>query len=215
MKNSLRFALIFAFILMISSCVTPQKSHVKKDEVVTIFVFDNSGSMRLRDKTSGVSSITSAKQNALNVASKLKISHTKIALVEFGKSCKDVQIDLIPSNNLSEFRSKIEKIGANNLTSPLALTIKEAGNLGVIHAKRVLNLVIITDGTDSCNGHAQKEIATLVRENQHLKINSFIIGYNIHARDTERRLKPLVTGNGGYYRSNEIDRLVQILNENN
>ena len=70
MKNSLRFALIFALILMISSCVTPQKSHIKKDDVVTIFVFDNSGSMRLRDKTSGVSSILSAKQNALNLASK-------------------------------------------------------------------------------------------------------------------------------------------------
>ena len=76
----------------------------------------------------------------------------------------------------------------------------------MIHAKRVLNLVIITDGTDSCNGHAQKEIANLVRENQHLKISSFIIGDNIQARDTERRLKPLVTGNGGYY---------QILNESN
>jgi len=206
MKKILSFLLLLV-CLFFAGCLQ-NLSRVGSSKDLTIFIFDNSGSMLLKDNASKKKKIDSAKANVENMLKSLNLASSEIALMKFGSNCNETVIDVAPTSDTKGFLKHLKRIKADNLNSSLSNAIVDAVNLG--SNARNLNLIIITDGAESCSGNPVKAMQNAVSSHPRTNINTFVIGYN-SSNSSAKKLKSLTTGKGRYFKASETAAIAEAI----
>lgn len=182
--------------------------NIDENKILTIFVLDSSGSMTDIDSYTNLSLIESAKKSIKDIVLTLDSEKTNLSLVSFNGGCGAKTL-INASNDTNNFINVISNIEADGKT-PLANAIKVAGNLAK-NSKVLANIIIFSDGLETCNGDPKWQIQNAIAQNPNIKINSFILGYGVDEQ-TKIYLQSLVIGDGGYYNVANFKELTHALN---
>jgi outer membrane protein OmpA-like peptidoglycan-associated protein len=171
-------------------------SHYSSDKPVTMILLDASGSMLdLDDK--GIVKIESARKVIAEKINQLDKKKTNLGLVAFNNGCGSTQLIVNPDNN--DFKKVINKLNTihPNGTTPLAQAISQTSNI-LKDINQTVNLVIISDGMETCGGDPVVEATRLMAINN---INSTIhvIGYNVDDITRQQLLNIATVGKGTYH----------------
>ncbi|WP_267525118.1 OmpA family protein [Campylobacter sp. MG1] len=182
----------------------------------TLFLLDASGSMDLIDYGNNNNTrIDSAKEVIRDIISNLSADKTSASLIKFGNSCQTSVVNDFTTDK-NKLINSLNSIRASGST-PLAKAILEASNI-VANDDTNINVILLSDGEETCNGNPLEAVKTFVRDNPNSTISIYIVGYSVD-ESTKRQLEQLVVGNGKYYdvknQSELIKALEKITNELN
>ncbi len=204
LKQSISLVAI-VLVMLFSGCVelnyggaqTKPRKIYQSDKDVLMFILDGSGSMNGRD-TSGKIKIVAAKDMLKDISIKLDKKKTNVGLISFHGGCSSSELLIPPSNN--DFDRVINVSSAINPAgmTPLAASIHEAGEV-LKHIKKKVNIIIISDGVETCGGDPVAEAKRLKNE-YGIDASIYVIGYSV-GRTTKRALESLARAGGGKYYS--------------
>lgn len=141
-----------------------------------MFIVDVSESMLKEDNVSKTSRLETAKKSLQDVVLTLDTQKTNLSLSSFGRQC-DVKTEVKATANSDYFIQKAQNLSAHGYT-PLAKAIRNASDL-ISTTNKTTNLVLISDGHETCGGDPCKEMAALMAKHPNVDIKTFIIGYDL------------------------------------
>jgi len=174
----------------------PQKVY-KSDKDVLMFILDGSGSMTERD-ASGKIKIVAAKDMLKDISSQLDSNKTNVGLISFNDGCHSTKLLIEPSNNNLDYVVDVSSHISPSGKTPLAASIRKAGEV-LKHINKKVNIIIISDGVETCNGDPVAE-ARRLKSKYGIDAHIYVIGYSVDSR-TRRQLERLAQAGGGEYYS--------------
>jgi outer membrane protein OmpA-like peptidoglycan-associated protein len=180
----------------------------KSDKDVLMFILDGSGSM-LESDSSGKIKITAAKSMLKDISYKLDNTKTNVGLISFSGGCRSSKLLLEPSNNdLKKVISISSNISPSGKT-PLAASIKQAGEV-LKNIDKKVNIIIISDGVETCGGDPVSE-AKQLKSHYGIDATIYVIGYAVDT-STRMQLESLSNAGGGkYYSADDSQALNTII----
>ena len=147
-------------------------------------ILDSSSSMSEDDGT-GKTKIEVAKDIVRELINKAKVESKSISLLTFGGDCNSVNEIVKPSSNFSsqEIHNAISNVEADGST-PLAFSVKKAGEI-LIKRNKTSNVIVITDGAETCDGDPCKEAKNL-RFKRKINVTFNIVGYQVSDSDISK-----------------------------
>jgi outer membrane protein OmpA-like peptidoglycan-associated protein len=221
MKKISFIASLFA-IFIFTGCVSVNLQELKKlnpfedftkkytsDKDVFMIILDGSGSMNEKDRY-GLVKINAAKDIIKDISEKLDPMKTNAGLVNFSNGCHSSQLLVEPSNNdFSKIVARTQTITPSGNT-PLAASIRKTGDI-MHNIDKKINIVIISDGEETCNGNPIKE-AQRLKNIFGDRLNIFVIGYSVNSQ-IEYQLKQLIVGEGVYFSAEDGNKLNEVLDK--
>ncbi|EQA35257.1 von Willebrand factor type A domain protein [Leptospira inadai serovar Lyme str. 10] len=161
-----------------------------------LFVLDASGSM---NEYLGIyQKIHLAKKHVKHFVDSLPES-AEVGLIAYGNrlpGCKSSKLyQPMESGNKAQFRNKLYGLTPSGAT-PLAESIRVAGEY-ISRRKQSTELILITDGIESCYGDPEKELRILQQKGINFHLNVLGLGLKPEERNVMRSLARL--GQGAYY----------------
>lgn len=214
MKNIMKILLIISVLLLGTGCIKNpyQTQKLKKtytsDKDVLMFILDGSGSMGSLDN-SGKIKMIAAKKMLKDISNQLDNKKTNVSLIGFSNGCRSTKLLIEPSNNnllhVVDVSSKIKASGK----TPLAQSIKTAG-LVLKDIKKKVNIIIISDGEETCGGNPVYE-AKRLKSVYGIDAKIYVVGYSVDYK-TKYQLQSLAkAGNGSYYEARDANALNTII----
>ncbi|WP_016760427.1 vWA domain-containing protein [Leptospira weilii] len=166
-----------------------------------LFIIDASGSM---NEYLGIyQKIHLAKKHVSRYISALP-AETEIGFIAYGNrvpGCSSSRLyEPLQRENHDAFKNRLFGLTPSGAT-PLAESIRIAGNL-ISQRKKETEIILITDGAESCYGDPKKEIQTLKQQGIYFKFH--ILGLGLKP-DEERKMKILAEESDGKYFGIEDD----------
>lgn len=203
-----------------------------------IFLIDKSGSMEEGYDNSGQTRIEAAKITAKKIINETDFDYRRIGIIVFGGRCKNGVEVLAKPGDLSsdKLNKRIDEIQAGGLT-PLAKAIKKAAETlkpqdrksklirKIVNTlkpqKNLPQIVLFTDGTETCGGNAEKEIN--LAQNQGIKVQipkpktrNFdwkIVAYGVN-EEVEKELNKLADlGHGLFFNAEDPKQLEELTSQ--
>lgn len=182
------------------------KQTKKAPNWTTLFVVDISGSMNEKIGN-GYTRLDSAKEVVTSIVENISTDRTRLGLFTFGRQCEVFTMD---NNYLADkrlFNNTVLSLNAGGYT-PLEKAIVSAAD--VVHKLgKNTNVIILSDGEESCGGDPIKGLAYFVELNPNIEINVYTIGYGVNAI-AQKQLQNLAYGKGKYAYAANQDELVRI-----
>ncbi len=181
----------------------------KTGSASVVFVLDCSGSMW--QKISNETKISIAKRVLTELATKLP-SNTKTGLIAYGHNsksdCKDIETLLkLDAIHKDEFIAKLNKLDPKGKT-PIAKSLEHALN-EIQNESTNSNIVLISDGLETCEGNACDLIANARKQGK--KITVHVIGFGIEESNLAALECIAQAGGGQYFPVNKPDELLPAL----
>jgi len=214
MKILMKTILLLLVILLGTGCIKNpyQTQKLKKtytsDKDVLMFILDGSGSMGSFDN-SGKIKMLAAKKMLKDISNQIDNTKTNVGLIGFSNGCRSTKLLIEPSNNdLKHVVDVSNNINASGKT-PLAQSIKTAG-LVLKDIKKKVNIIIISDGEETCGGNPIYE-AKRLKATYGIDAKIYVVGYSVDNR-TKYQLENLAkAGNGQYYAAKDANALNTII----
>ena len=179
------------------------------DKDVFMMILDGSGSMNEKDRY-GLVKMDAAKDIIKDISTKLDNSKTNAGLVNFSDGCYSSKLLVEPSNNdFNKIVLRTQTINPKGQT-PLAAAIRKTGQI-MQNINHNINIVILSDGQESCGGNPVKE-AQRLKNMFGNRLNIFVIGYSVNST-IEYQLKQLIAGKGVYFAAEDGKKLNSILDK--
>jgi len=181
----------------------------KSNKDVLMLILDGSGSMNEIDK-SGKIKINAAKDMLRDISSQIDANKTNVGLISFNSGCKSTKLLLEPANNdLEKVINISSKINPSGKT-PLAQSIKTAGET-LKNIDKKINIIIISDGVETCGGDPVSE-ARKLKNDYGIKATIYVVGYSVD-NETKSQLQRLaIAGGGKFYSAQDSIALDKIIN---
>lgn len=189
--------------------ISPKPTKVEKKKKVDKsfaieLILDASGSMLKRIK--GKRRIEIAKDVLTKAVQEIIPPNTLVALRVFGhKKADSCRTDLemrLQTLNVKKTSGIIKRIKAKNLAkTPIAASLaKVASDLKTVKGKRVI--ILVTDGKETCEGNATKEIEKLKALGIEVRLN--IVGFAIDDKALKKEFEAWAKlGNGEYFEADD------------
>ena len=197
-----KILLTIAILGLFTGCISIPKAKpvVQKvytsDKDVLMFILDGSGSMREND-SSGKVKMGAAKEMLKDISSQLDNQKTNVGLIGFSAGCRSSKLLIEPSNNDLEHVIKVSSTIKASGKTPLAASIRKAGQV-LQNINKKVNIIIISDGVETCKGDPVYE-AKQLKIRYGLDVKLYVIGYSVDNR-TKSQLQNLAqAGSGNYY----------------
>lgn len=164
---------------------------------VKLLIFDTSGSMDDIVVGTSESRLAIAKRSVAGYIDSLP-TNTQIGLRQFDGGCGSSLTIPIATLNHASFKATVESLFAFGST-PLADSILAAGTdiQGITGRKEI---ILITDGEESCGGNPIQVAQALVRQNPSMSIH--VIGFAINPSFEDNLRNIATAGNGTYISAN-------------
>lgn len=206
---------------LITALQKERTASAQATELITDFavILDCSGSMKEKTK-GGQTKMAVAQRVVTDLIEKIP-EGLEVAFVIYGheafgsandaRNCQAVKVarPLTPLDSkgkaeLGQLISKLKPVGA----TPIALSLKTAGEELAKH-DAFCDLVLITDGKETCNGDPEGEAAQLVKD---LKITFGVnvVGFDV-GKDRAGLEKIAAAGNGRYFNADSAEELAEAL----
>lgn len=173
------------------------------DTSVNNHLFQESNLMILLDASGSMAGakLYSAKKTIITLTDELKNTKTRVGLMAFNSGCTPAKLLIDPNNtDIVKVKKTIESIQSGGST-PLAVSIREAGRV-INRSGKKTRLIVISDGGESCGGDPISEAKKLYNT------TIDVIGFDVDSA-TEGSLSNIVsTGKGRYYSANDHDSLI-------
>ncbi|MBP7283119.1 MAG: VWA domain-containing protein [Leptospiraceae bacterium] len=181
------------------------------DEFLVI-VLDQSGSMS--EKLGADTRMEVAKRVSLKLIEKFPTTAAGLGFYSYGTSQPELDADSAESNGCKSFvewQSPFQKLNRVELKehvskmqpelgTPIAYSLQKFRE-SILDKKGKFNLLLITDGGESCNGDPVEEAKKLVMlNNKTLMIKLSVIGFGVDAK-TEMELKKIAEASNGTYQT--------------
>jgi len=206
---------IFILTILVSCAkkpIPPQDINASyhNDKTLLMFILDASGSMNEKDANKTVK-IEGAKNTLHELSKHINRDKTDIGLISFSRGCKSAKLLLKPThNNLETLLRRVDNIKPAGRT-PLAASIRTTFNT-IKDSNQSVNIVIISDGLETCKGDPVKE-AKRLKETYDNNVTIDVIGYSVDYR-TKYELQDLAEAGGGkYYDAQDATALNNILRD--
>lgn len=238
MKKNISIALMGIFIVMFSGCVALE-TQVKKvvdlfvtytmeelaafenmyvdqnkvhslDQPTLLILLDASSSMNERDR-SGTVKMDAARWVVSDVVGQLDTNKTSVGLLAFNGGCNSTRLYVEPTNtNPYRITAVVKRLPTGGST-PLAASIKKAGEI-LSHTKQKVRLLIISDGVETCYGDPVYE-AQMLMKLYDIEPTIYVVGYNVDS-NAKQQLKSIAhVGKGGYFDVQDSATLGKMINE--
>ncbi|PJZ56220.1 vWA domain-containing protein [Leptospira barantonii] len=189
-----RIAYTFALILFFLSFVNEVSSENK--ERSKLFIIDASGSM---NEYLGIyQKIHLAKKHVSHYIAGLP-SETDVGFMAYGNrvpGCSSSRLyQPLEAGNHEAFKSRLFGLTPSG-TTPLAESIRIAGTL-ISQRKKETEIILVTDGVESCYGDPKKELQVLKQKGIPFKFHIFGLGLKPNEEQQMRILTE--EGNGNYF----------------
>lgn len=163
-----------------------------------LFILDSSGSMR--GKVDGAAKIETAKSALSKLIGGLPPG-SKVGLMVYGhrekQSCTDVEVLLsVGHATASAVSSQLAHIDPKGKT-PIAYALEQSAGAFVGLEKGPNNVVLISDGIETCNGDPCAAAGALARSNINARVH--VVGFNVPKKDREQLECIARLGNGKYF----------------
>jgi outer membrane protein OmpA-like peptidoglycan-associated protein len=198
---------VTAMLLLFSGCADlsydKMSSYLKEkpkkvytsDKDVLMFILDGSGSMQEKDGAGKVK-MAAAKETLRDISSQIDSQKTNVGLIGFNGGCRSAKLLIPPSNNDLNRVITISSTMYPSGKTPLAASIREAGEvLKNIHKK--VSIIIISDGEETCGGNPVAE-ARRLKSKYGIDASIYVIGYSVDS-NTQQQLEALAKAGGGRY----------------
>lgn len=187
----LRFPLILLFLYLASSSVFAEPMQTRS----IMFILDASGSMN--DRMSGTSRMKVALEQ-MEAFIKTLPAETEMGLVAYGNR--------IPGCDSARLYSPLKKFGSRDImakmplffpagSTPIARTLELVGK-HLLTGHPSTEIILISDGIESCDGDPIKEIQKIKRVNPNVKMH--VLGLDV-LKNEERELQFLASESSGKY----------------
>jgi len=187
---------------------TPEKVY-KSDKDVLMFILDGSGSMNETDGAGKVK-IVAAKDMLRDISSQIDKAKTNVGLIAFNGGCSSTKLLIEPSNNNLEKVIRVSSEIYPSGKTPLAASIRKAGEVLKNIKDKKVSIIIISDGVETCSGDPVAE-ARRLKSRYGIDAHIYVIGYSVDRR-TQGQLERLAKAGGGSYYSAEdsvaLDKII-------
>lgn len=210
MKKSFKLLLMLAFIVLFLAIYPCYASSN------VLFVLDGSGSMW--GQVDGVAKITTAKQVMTGLLKGLP-KQTNVGLMTYGHrskgDCKDVEL-LVPLGPLDSDRlaKRIDSIQPKGKT-PLNYSLEQSQPLFASLKGQSNNIVLVSDGKETCGGDPCRTAAKLAAADIGLKIH--VVGFDVSKEESTQLECIAKEGKGRYFQAKNTqgfrDALAQVKKE--
>lgn len=172
-----------------------ESSHNVLDKPVTIILLDGSGSMNEPDSKGDIKIISARKIIAKRIG-QLDKTKTTLGLMAFNNGCGSTSTYVnINNQDFSKVSSAINSLQPNGLT-PLAEGIHNVVE-SVKNVKQPVNLIIISDGMETCGGDPVYEAKRLMQL-PNITAKIYVIGYDVD-QQTRIQLQDIANIGAGTY----------------
>ena len=154
----------------------------------------------MRGKVDGTRKIETAKTTLAKLIGDLP-PDTKVGLMAYGhrekKSCKDVEV-LLPVGHAtpSTVSAQLDRIKAKGKT-PIAYALEQSANAFVGLEKGPNNVVLISDGKETCDGDPCAVAGKIAKSNINVRVH--VVGFDIPKKDREQLECIAKLGKGKYF----------------
>ncbi|MCR1792272.1 VWA domain-containing protein [Leptospira sp. id769339] len=196
--------ILLIFLLLdpsfIVSDTSPELVMPGQSESAKLFILDASGSM---NEYLGIyQKVHLAKKYVRHFVEKLP-EETEVGFIAYGNrlpGCQSSRLyQPLEKGNRPGFQNKLFGLTPSGAT-PLAESIRIAGDY-IIRRKTPTDLILVTDGIESCYGNPEKELQVLQQKGVNFKM--YILGLGLKP-DEKRIMQSLAkTGNGKFYNVGE------------
>ncbi|EPG65169.1 vWA domain-containing protein [Leptospira wolffii] len=191
-RFSILLLLLFAFPLLSAPELYPPENR----ESSKLFVLDASGSM---NEYLGIyQKIHLAKKYVRHYVDKLE-DETEVGFIAYGNrlpGCQSSRLyQPLEKGNRPQFRNKLFGLTPSGAT-PLAESIRIAGDY-IIRRKSPTELILVTDGIESCYGDPEKELRILQQKGVDFKMH--VLGLGLKPEEKRIMESLAKTGKGTYY----------------
>ncbi|TGK01533.1 VWA domain-containing protein [Leptospira langatensis] len=196
LRQAILTCLLFLFCLTSSLSSAPELAAPSPNESAKLFILDASGSM---NEYLGIyQKIHLAKKYVRHYADSLP-EETEIGFIAYGNrlpGCQSSRLyQPLEKGNKPQFRNKLFGLTPSGAT-PLAESIRIAGDY-ISRRKIPTELILVTDGVESCYGDPEKELKVLKQKGIDFKMN--VLGLGLKP-DEKKIMESLAkSGNGKYY----------------
>lgn len=172
-----------------------------------LFILDASGSMR--GKVDGKPKIETAKTTLIKLIGDLP-PDMKVGLMAYGhrekNSCKDVEV-LLPVGHAtsSAVSAQLTHIAAKGKT-PIAYALEQSANAFVGLEKGPNNVVLISDGIETCNGDPCAIAGKIAKSNINVRVD--VVGFDISDKDRKQLECIAKLGKGKYFTAHSTSGFV-------
>ena len=198
---------------------SPTKSTEKSAGTLEI-IFDASNSMNA--KIGGIPKIDLAKKALYHLSETLEHTTFQTGLRVFGhdksidredrpRACVNSELVVgIAPGNAAAIRRYVPKISAWGRT-PIAYSLQQAGKdlSGYLEANP--NVLLISDGVESCDGNPPQVIQQL--NDSGVKMRTHVIGFDLNAKERQALKSIAAAGNGKYYDAQNYSELIESLDQ--
>ncbi|MGJ4787325.1 vWA domain-containing protein [Leptospira koniambonensis] len=202
-KEIPKYILLISLLLgpsFIISDTSPELAVPGQPETSKLFILDASGSM---NEYLGIyQKVHLAKKYVRHYVDKLP-EETEVGFIAYGNrlpGCQSSRLyQPLEKGNRPGFQNKLFGLTPSGAT-PLAESIRIAGDY-IVRRKSPTDLILVTDGIESCYGNPEKELQVLQQKGVNFKMHIFGLGLK---PDEKRIMQSLAkTGNGKYYNVGE------------
>ncbi|TGM90444.1 vWA domain-containing protein [Leptospira licerasiae] len=199
LKCILLLSLLLAPSFIVSD-TSPELAVSAQPESAKLFILDASGSM---NEYLGIyQKVHLAKKYVRHYVDKLS-EETDVGFIAYGNrlpGCQSSRLyQPLEKGNRLGFQNKLFGLTPSGAT-PLAESIRIAGEY-IIRRKSPTDLILVTDGIESCYGNPEKELQVLQQKGINFKMHIFGLGLKPEEKRVMQSLAK--TGNGKYYNVEE------------
>jgi outer membrane protein OmpA-like peptidoglycan-associated protein len=179
------------------------------DQATFMIILDASGSMNESD-SNGNTKLGSAKKTISDIVGQLDNTRTNVGLMAFNDGCNSTKLLIEPNNkDLTLVTQVVNGINASG-TTPLAASLKKAGEI-LNHADKKVRLLVISDGGETCGGNPVEEAKKLM-VSYNIEPTIYVVGYNVDS-NTKIQLESVAkVGKGTYSDVKDSVSLSQTIN---
>lgn len=195
-------------ILLVSACILVSLSGPASAAGNLLFILDASGSMRA--KVDGTPKIDIAKSTLGKLIGDLP-PDTKVGLMAYGhrenSSCTDVETLLAVGHATpAAVSAKLAQIEPKGKT-PIAYALKQAAADFVGFESGPNNIVLISDGIETCGGDPCAVAGKLAKSNVNVRVN--VVGFTISQKDRKQLECIARLGKGRYFSADSTNGFVK------
>lgn len=202
-NETLKYILIISLLItpsFIGSDTSPELVMPGQSESAKLFILDASGSM---NEYLGIyQKVHLAKKYVRHFVDKLP-EETEVGFIAYGNrlpGCQSSRLyQPLEKGNRPGFQNKLFGLTPSGAT-PLAESIRIAGDY-IIRRKSPTDLILVTDGIESCYGNPEKELQVLQQKGVNFKMH--ILGLGLKPEEKRIMQSLAKTGNGKYYNVGE------------
>ncbi|TGL62803.1 vWA domain-containing protein [Leptospira sarikeiensis] len=198
-KKIFKYLYVFFLFVWIPSSYqysSPELAVPGQNENAKLFILDASGSM---NEYLGIyQKVHLAKKYVRHFVDKLS-EETEVGFIAYGNrlpGCQSSRLyQPLEKGNRPQFQNKLFGLTPSGAT-PLAESIRIAGDY-IQRRKNATDLILVTDGIESCYGNPEKELQVLQQKGIRFKMHVFGLGLKPDERQIMQTLAK--AGNGKYY----------------